>query len=178
MGIIPKQTTESILVENSTYTWTGGLKKRLLKEGLLQYRCYICGLTEWLGKPISLQLDHENGVRSDCRIENLRLLCPNCHSQTPTFAGKRHKTHSCGTPIHYSSEMCRSCAAFKKYGTRPVFCACGQHISSSAVRCRKCEGQRRSGVEDGTRTHKTLILSQGCLPNCITSTNLGAPRGT
>jgi hypothetical protein len=82
-----------ILVENSTYTCIARLKIRLLREGLLVAKCYGegCGLTEWRGKPISLQLDHINGNNFDHRIENLRLLCPNCHSQTDTFAGKNKR---------------------------------------------------------------------------------------
>ena len=52
-------------------------------------RCALCGLTEhWNGMPLTLQLDHANGVYDDNRLENLRWLCPNCHSQTATFAGK------------------------------------------------------------------------------------------
>ena len=82
-----------ILVENSTYTNIARLKVRLLREGLLAAKCYgeDCGLTEWKGKPISLQLDHINGDKLDHRIENLRLLCPNCHSQTDSFAGKNKR---------------------------------------------------------------------------------------
>jgi hypothetical protein len=85
-----------ILVENSTYTNLARLKIRLLREGLLEVKCYAedCGLTEWKGKPISLQLDHVNGNNFDHRIENLRLLCPNCHSQTETFAGKNKNKRS------------------------------------------------------------------------------------
>lgn len=82
-----------ILIENSTYTNTHRLKLRLVKEGLLEYKCYgeNCVVTNmWNNKKISLQLDHVNGNRRDCRIENLRLLCPNCHSQTETYAGKNN----------------------------------------------------------------------------------------
>lgn len=67
------------------------LKKRLLHDGLLEYKCsnIKCGNTgEWLGEKISLELDHINGVNDDNRIENLRILCPNCHSQTPTYKNK------------------------------------------------------------------------------------------
>jgi hypothetical protein len=81
---------EEVLIENSTYSSTKNLKRKLLKGGLLKNQCYGegCGISDWLGKKLQLQLDHINGNRSDNRIENLRLLCPNCHSQTSTFAGK------------------------------------------------------------------------------------------
>lgn len=82
------QKLEEILIEKSTYTNTFRLKRRLLKAGLLLNKCYICSINEWLGKKLVLQLDHMNGDHFDNRIENLRLLCPNCHSQTETFAGK------------------------------------------------------------------------------------------
>ena len=79
---------EEILVENSTYKRTH-LKKRLVENNLLEYRCAICGLEpQWEGKDLVLWLDHINGVKDDHRLENLRFLCPNCHSQTETFAGK------------------------------------------------------------------------------------------
>lgn len=83
-----KYTLDEILVENSTYANISRLKIRIINEGKLEYRCKICGINEWLGQPISLQLDHINGVNNDHRIENLRFLCPNCHSQTDTYAGK------------------------------------------------------------------------------------------
>lgn len=79
---------KEIMVINSNFS-RGHLKKRLLKEGLLLNKCYECGLSDyWNNKPICLQLDHINGVSNDNRLENLRMLCPNCHSQTTTFAGR------------------------------------------------------------------------------------------
>jgi hypothetical protein len=64
------------------------IKRTLLKAGVLENRCGECGISEWRGRPIAIQIDHRNGVRDDHRIENLRMLCPNCHSQTETFAAK------------------------------------------------------------------------------------------
>ena len=59
------------------------------QAGILQNRCDWCGLTSWRGRPIAIQIDHINGVNGiDHRLENLRMLCPNCHSQTDTFAAK------------------------------------------------------------------------------------------
>ena len=85
----PKNELEDILVSGCTYTNMTRLKKRILREGLLGDKCSICGIKEWNGKPLVLQLDHINGDNRDNRIENLRLLCPNCHSQTETFCRKK-----------------------------------------------------------------------------------------
>jgi len=66
----------------------GHVKQRLIKLGLKEDRCEICGISDWLGAPLSLPLHHVNGDRHDNRLENLQLLCPNCHSQTENFAGR------------------------------------------------------------------------------------------
>lgn len=80
---------EQILVEHSSYSNTVSLKKRLLRAGLLEPKCAACSIgPEWNSMPLTLQLDHINGTRDDHRIENLRLLCPNCHSQTSTYCGR------------------------------------------------------------------------------------------
>ncbi|RSK46212.1 HNH endonuclease [Hymenobacter perfusus] len=85
---------EEILVQNSPYAFTHGLRGRLLKEGYKVHQCEQCGLTEWLNKPIPLELHHLNGVHNDHRLENLQLLCPNCHAQTGSYRGKNQIRHS------------------------------------------------------------------------------------
>ena len=67
----------------------GHLKGRLLRLGLKEDRCEVCGISEWRGAPLSLALHHVNGDGKDNRLENLQLLCPNCHSQTDNFAVRR-----------------------------------------------------------------------------------------
>jgi hypothetical protein len=76
-----------VLVEGSR-AQTSKLRERLIAEGLKARRCEACGRDCWEGRPIPLELDHVNGKRTDNRLENLRLLCPNCHALTPTYRGR------------------------------------------------------------------------------------------
>lgn len=84
----PPMPIEKILVENSSYVSSNSLRKRLLKEKIKESKCECCGATEWLGKPIALELHHVNGIKDDLRIENLQILCPNCHAFTDNYRGK------------------------------------------------------------------------------------------
>lgn len=84
----PAKPLSEILVEHSTYTNFNSLRKRLLKEGIKEYKCECCNRIEWLGKPIKLELHHINGIKDDLRIENLQILCPNCHAYTDNYRGK------------------------------------------------------------------------------------------
>jgi hypothetical protein len=64
------------------------LKERLIREGLKRRRCELCERQDWNGRPIPLELDPVNGRRDDNRLENLRIVCPNCHAQTSTYRGR------------------------------------------------------------------------------------------
>lgn len=85
------QSLETILVEHSTYQ-SYKLKNRLFESGLKEKRCECCGLTVWQGKPIPLELHHLNGDVHDNRIDNLQVLCPNCHAQTENYRGLNNKS--------------------------------------------------------------------------------------
>jgi hypothetical protein len=83
------------------------LLKRLVQEGLKKYACEKCGIEKWNGEKISLELNHINGVHSDQTYENLEILCPNCHSQTPTYRSKSITFRRASRTVASSLENCR-----------------------------------------------------------------------
>lgn len=113
-------TLDMVLTTDSKYA-SGLVKRKLLKSGVLNEVCSRCGLgNTWQNERIVLQLDHINGDSFDNTIDNLRILCPNCHSQTPTFKNKKHSRYSlpkatnkcidCSNPVStQDSERCWNC---------------------------------------------------------------------
>jgi hypothetical protein len=108
---------DEVLVENSTYD-RKSLKIRLYKSGLRDRKCELCGQTEdWNGKKMSLVLDHINGANNDNRIENLRIVCPNCNATLETFSGRNRKRSNtniceCGLKKNRQSKKCNKCYHF------------------------------------------------------------------
>lgn len=94
---------DQVFVEHSTYSRTS-LKKRILKSNLIAYKCAICSMLPiWNGKDLVLQLDHINGINDDNRLENLRFLCPNCHTQTDTFSAKNRRNSNRSKKAYYKN---------------------------------------------------------------------------
>lgn len=136
-----------ILVENSKYASRSTLKRRLLKEGLLEYKCYCCGNNGiWNGKKLSLQLEHKNGINNDNRIDNLELLCPNCHSQTSTFSGKNNK----------KSNNTNQQKSYKK-----KICKCGKHISDNNSMCVDCYRDKQKKDRPDLNVLKNSVTNIG-----------------
>lgn len=90
-GTISNLLNEEIFVDNSKST-SSTIKRRIKKDKLIPYKCKKCtNYGFWNNEPLTLQLDHINGINNDHRLKNLRFLCPNCHSQTPTFNRRKQK---------------------------------------------------------------------------------------
>lgn len=120
-----RYTLDEILIENSPYKCSTTLFKRLVREGIKELKCEDCGLTEWMGRPIPLQLDHVNGNNRDNRLDNLRVLCNNCHGLTETWCGK-NKVRKTST------------GNFPGIGVKEYLCACGNSMDPSAKTCLDC----------------------------------------
>lgn len=82
---------QDILVKGSSFQ-SYKLKLRLFRENLKEKKCECCGRTEWMGQEIPLEVHHVNGDNKDNRLENLSILCPNCHALTDSYRGKNNKS--------------------------------------------------------------------------------------
>lgn len=118
------KTTEEYL--KNTYINSHRLKEKLLRDGIKEYKCELCSLKEWQGQPIPLELHHKDGDHYNNSLDNLSLLCPNCHALQPNNSG----------------------AALKKQ-TAYQCIDCGASISKGALRCKSCSSKMRN--KDGIK---------------------------
>jgi hypothetical protein len=151
------------------------IKEIIIKEGLIPYACDICGNDgKWMGEELVLQLDHVNGRRRDHRLSNLRFLCPNCHSQTPTYCGKNKSNAvvsdeellralreedsirqallsvglSIGATYNRAYKLMAKNGLQIKRGSEQKYCVdCGAKISCNATRCKPCAGKHRANFK-------------------------------
>jgi transposase-like protein len=119
-----------VLVRNSSYP-RKNVKRRLLAEGLKKPRCELCGQGEiWRNRPMSMILDHINGVRDDHRLENLRMVCPNCAATLDTHCGRRNRIERAKRPCRRCSKKFVPAYAAQRYCSR----SCGVRWDRSAWR--------------------------------------------
>ncbi|MEO8092116.1 MAG: hypothetical protein ABI726_05360 [bacterium] len=117
---VPRPLAE-VMVQGSSYS-RGNLKQRLFAEGLKERRCELCGLSDvWRGRRMALILDHINGIPDDHRLENLRIVCPNCAATLDTHCGAKNRQDR-------EPRACLRCGAlFEPHNRRQRYCSgyCG-----------------------------------------------------
>lgn len=146
------RTLEELMIEQGDPNAREMIKKKILQQGTLEYACAICPHRgEWMGAELVLHLDHKNGNSRDHRLSNLRFLCPNCHSQTPTYCGRNNRTRS------PQSDLNRTCH-------------CGKSKDPASTKCKQCylDQPRPSGRPD------VVWPSQSILTEMVQGSSLAA----
>lgn len=162
MSLCSEYNIESKLHRN-TKTNSHKLRNKLIEFGYKESKSELCGISEWLGKPVKLQLHHIDGNHDNNELSNLQILCPNCHSMTDNFGvynSKRAKEPTlvcseCGIKIssHSKSGLCVSCShkhkrenAKTKYINRvKIICPCCKTnlMNSTSTMCESCYNKKR-----------------------------------
>jgi hypothetical protein len=146
---------------------TSWLRQRLINEGLKEAKCEECDITEWRGQPAPLHLDHINGMRNDNRLENLCILCANCHSLTETYGKTKEYLEHGPKPKKIVVRKRR-----RGNGTKPTSepkcrvrervksqCGCGNRKAYEAKTCRECyESTRRECKIDWPDTQELVVM--------------------
>ena len=171
-------------LKEKSYVKTSSLKWKLFSEGLKKYKCEKCGCTHWEGKQLALQLHHINGDDTDNRLENLQILCPNCHSQTDNYCGrnavrnttvKRYYCKACYKEIEKTpSGLCDECYnklvenkldlsnAPKEIRVRSYSTCvdCGKRIDSHSTRCDECSNKLKRKVERPSKEELSQLITE------------------
>jgi hypothetical protein len=130
----PKRDIEEYLCQGIKIT-SHRLRQRLIRENIFEHKCCICNLNEWMGKLIPLELDHINGNHDDNCLENLRIICPNCHAQTDTYRAKNRRDKK-PTEIKTVKENIK------------YYCLdCNRQINKNSKHCEECSHKKLRKVE-------------------------------
>jgi hypothetical protein len=110
------QKIENKLIKGDKAIHSKAIKRYIIENKIVENKCSVCNLEPiWNGKPLTLQLDHINGDHYDNRLENLRLICANCHTQTDTFTGRNLR--------QYTVKKCLTCPSILKNENTTMKCA-------------------------------------------------------
>ncbi len=157
-SISPKKRSLASLLRKESRIGSSALRKKLLQANVLENKCNVCGLGPiWNDQPLTLQLDHKNGDPFDNRLENLRIICPNCHTQTATFTGKnisrRYRApgcaalcRTCGSSVSRGFNRCSSC--FGKEKEKRTAWPSAQVVKQQVLRTSYLEVAQQLGVSD------------------------------
>ena len=150
--VVKAKTLEEILVNGVSYQ-SGRLRERLIEAGLKEARCESCGNMEWLGEPIPLELDHIDGDKFNNELNNLAVLCPNCHAKTPTYRGRNQKRYGRVAQVADAEDL-KSLSKDSNLdaGSTPVSptrmnynqCKCGADKLIVSAVCKGCSNRERS----------------------------------
>jgi hypothetical protein len=149
----PKRRDINDYLSGKQFITTHALKLRLIKDGIKEHKCEICGIAEWCSKPTPIELDHIDGNRNNNQLENLRIVCPNCHAQTSNYRGLKlikHTYCSCGNEKKTDRKWCTSCSTQYIYIKKQTnhkgknkhnHCKCGNKKSIKSKLCKKCNNK-------------------------------------
>ena len=176
-----EKNVEYYLTTNS-YVKAERLKWKLFSTSLKEYKCEKCGRSNWEGNQISLQLHHINGDNTDNRLENLQILCPNCHSQTDNYCGannrhddisKKYYCRFCGKEMDKTQTgLCDKCYESLVNGKLEVnrmlpshrvryygICVdCGKQIDKQSTRCDECNKKFQRKVDRPNKEELSQLL--------------------
>jgi hypothetical protein len=162
-----KKAVISCLVKGDTYHSSAPIKKYLIQNNIVENKCSVCNIPpEWNNKPLTLQLDHINGDHFDNRVENLRLICPNCHTQTDTYTGRNLR--------EYKKKECSDCQS--KLKAENVTGKCAKCINKEKHLCSICKVRTKKGnwskCSDCLEIKRKLPLCKYCKEPIKRATNI------
>jgi 5-methylcytosine-specific restriction endonuclease McrA len=125
-----KRRTALDYIESGDIVQSHWLRIKLIQDGIKEHKCENCKLIDWLGEKISLELHHIDGNRFNNQLDNLQILCPNCHSITDNYSGKKNIKE----------------VKIKKPKPKTKKCDCGNLISDKAITCLDCKFEKSKKV--------------------------------